>query len=236
MASSREMESVDGNILERLDLPKPLILGSGSFTRQLILKEMGIDYVIAVRPIDEQGVGDRIKDTPHDLVLTLAKAKADHLVQQIQQGNCEKELQAIENKNCFVVLTGDQVVVHAGTILEKPSSVVEAESFCARYAESPPSTVGSCVLTHIPSNLQVAGVDTATIHFRPTVASCNLVQQLVMDGAPILSCAGGLMIEHELVKQHIERIDGTEDSVMGLSKALVRRLLSELAHRLKEQS
>lgn len=228
------MEYADDNILESLGLPKPLLLGSGSFTRKLILKEMGVDFVVVVRPIDEFGIGDRSKDTPQDLVLTLAKAKANHLVREIEKGNCEKELQGIGSKDNFVVLTGDQVVVHDGIILEKPNDINEAESFCARYADNPPATVGSCVLTHMPSGIQVAGVDTATIYFRPTVAASNLVQRLVEVGAPILSCAGGLMIEHPFVREHVERIDGTEDSVMGLSKDLVRRLLLELADRLKE--
>ena len=40
------------------------------------------------------------------------------------------------------------------------------------------------------------------------------------------------MVEHPLVKEHIDVIDGTEDSVMGLSKDLVLRLLGELKDRL----
>jgi septum formation protein len=35
------------------------------------------------------------------------------------------------------------------------------------------------------------------------------------------------MIEHPLVQPFIDRIEGTIDSVMGLSKPLVRRLLEE---------
>ena len=42
------------------------------------------------------------------------------------------------------------------------------------------------------------------------------------------------MVEHALVKQHIERIDGTEDSVMGLSKDLVWKLLDEMRVKLSE--
>ena len=53
-------------------------------------------------------------------------------------------------------------------------------------------------------------------------------------GEPVLSCAGGLMVEHPAVKEYITGMDGTEDSVMGLSKALVLRLLDELAALLQE--
>jgi len=125
-------------------------------------------------------------------------------------------------------------VVHRGHILEKPDSVEEAKRFVEGYASEPCRTVGSCVLTHLPSGIQVSGVDTATIHFQPTITG-ELVERLLQDDAPILSCAGGLMIEHPLVREHIERIDGTEDSVMGLSKCLVKRLLDELKEKLDEQ-
>ncbi|EJK63038.1 hypothetical protein THAOC_16326 [Thalassiosira oceanica] len=217
--------------------PEPLLLGSGSFTRKLILGEMGIPYHKIVRPIDEKSIGDRSSDEPADLVLTLAKAKMDHLVAEIQgSGNCDGDLPEREGDatNEWIVLTGDQVVTHCGRILEKPESVEEAKRFVAGYAEQPCSTVGSCVLTHLPSGIQVSGVDTATIHFKQTIDG-SLVDKLLREEAPILSCAGGLMIEHPLVREHIENIQGTEDSVMGLSKDLVLRLLDELRRSLDDR-
>jgi septum formation protein len=224
--------------LQELGLPSPLILGSASFTRKLILKEMGIPFRIVVRPIDEQSLGDRSVDPPRELVLNLATAKMDHLVREIRAGRCDDELfdrqesPAGANENEYVVLTGDQVVTCNGEILEKPRSVEEARSMVGRYATHPPSTVGSAVLTHLPSGRQVSGVDTATIHFAPTISGDLVDQLLEYDDAPILSCAGGLMVEHPKVREHLVRIDGTEDSVMGLSKDLVLRLLAELAQSL----
>jgi septum formation protein len=222
--------------------PQPLLLGSASFTRKLILKEMNVNYHIVVRAIDERGIGDRSRDAPADLVRTLAQAKMDHLVREIQAGNCRDDLptptttatDATTGVRSWIVLTGDQVVTCNGEILEKPESIEEARDFVSRYAHHPPSTVGSCVLTHLPSGVTVAGVDTATIHFLKTIPA-DLIDKLVKDDAPVLSCAGGLMVEHPLVKEYIQGIDGTEDSVMGLSKDLVLQLLKELSEKLREQ-
>ena len=245
-------DSVDPVI--KLGLPSPIILGSGSFTRKLILTEMNIKYNIIVRSIDEKGLGDRTKDDPSDLVLKLAKAKSKHLVNEIMNGNCcnerDKKTGNIIHINMeqlkdgtttnggYLVLTGDQVVTHNNLILEKPESIKEAKDFVSRYGQSPPSTVGSCVITHIPSMIQVSGVDTATIYFHKSIADTkdnkDLIDRLLEDNAPVLSCAGGLMIEHPYVKKHINYIDGTEDSVMGLSKKLVLELLDELATKLTE--
>ncbi|GKY94144.1 hypothetical protein MPSEU_000380500 [Mayamaea pseudoterrestris] len=214
--------------LVQLHLPSPLILGSASFTRKLILKEMGVNYHILVRPINERSLGNRDTDKPSDLVLHLAQAKMDHLVSEIQAGRCDNDL---PSQNEYIILTGDQVVTCNGKILEKPETVDEAKTMVAMYSKHPPSTVGSVVLMHLPSKLTVAGVDTATIYFK-NEPNDGLVDRLLEEDAPILSCAGGLMVEHKLVKQYIERIDGTEDSVMGLSKKLVLRLLTELAEKL----
>ena len=223
--------------LQRLGLPAPLLLGSASFTRKLILKEMGIPFHVLVRPIDEKSLGDRSRDAaPSNLVLTIAQAKMDRLVEEIKAGNCRDDLPTKDDKtNSWIVLTGDQVVTCNGAILEKPESVEQAKEFVRNYALHPPSTVGSCVLTHLPSGIRVSGVDTATIYFRSDLPAANLVDHLLQDdNAPILSCAGGLMVEHPLVREYIERIDGTEDSVMGLSKELVQKLLEKLADKLKD--
>lgn len=224
------------NPLTENNLPAPLLLGSGSFTRKLILSEMNIPFHKLVREIDERSLGDRSKDAPTDLVLLLAKAKMDHLIDEIQAGNCSGDLPAgLTSDNEWVVLTGDQVVTHDGNILEKPDSIEQAKQFVEGYARSPCSTVGSCVLTHLPSGIQVSGVDTATIYFKPTITG-EIIDKLLELGAPVLSCAGGLMIEHPLTRQHIDRIDGTEDSVMGLSKDLVTRLLGELRQKLAKNA
>ena len=224
------------NPLIENNLPAPLLLGSGSFTRKLILSEMNIPFHRIVREIDESSLGDRSKDAPGDLVLLLAKAKMNHLIKEIQAGNCNSDLPSgFASSDEWVVLTGDQVVTHDGNILEKPSSIEQAKQFVSGYAKSPCSTVGSCVLTHLPSRIQVSGVDTATIYFKPTITG-DIIDNLIELDEPVLKCAGGLMIEHPLTREHIDRIDGTEDSVMGLSKDLVTRLLGELSQKLVENA
>ena len=106
---------------------------------------MGIPFHVVVRPIDEKGLGDRDTTAPSDLVLTLAVAKMNHLVQEIQAGRCHNDLPIAsttttsENKHSsssssWIVLTGDQVVVCDGKILEKPESIDEARMFVSKYA------------------------------------------------------------------------------------------------------
>jgi len=222
-----------------LGLPLPIILGSGSLTRKLILGQMNINFFVHVKPIDEKSIGERSHgSSPEELVLTVAKAKAVNLIRALLDEDKEilstlsrSRLRNVHDASMddgFIILTADQVVTHNGSILEKPESHEQAIEFVQKYAMHPPATVGSVVLTHLPSQCQVSGIDVSTIYFKPTIANCDLVPRLLGDGAPVMNCAGGLMIEHPWVQEHVEKIDGSIDGVMGLSKSLVLRLLRDM--------
>jgi septum formation protein len=236
------------NPLVALSLPSPLLLGSASFTRKLILKEMGIPYHLVVREIDEKNVGCRIQDTPETLVKKIANAKADRIMDEFKTAVRTQENVKASSSTSFeddstppvllsptdqeyILLTGDQVVTCDGKILEKPDDVAQAKEFIRYYGNHPCSTVGCVCLTHWPSQIRVTGLHIATITFRSTIAddADAIVDQLVnQERAPILSCAGGLMIEHPITQRYVDHIDGTQDSVMGLCKQTVLDLLREL--------
>jgi septum formation protein len=217
--------------IDPLDGLRPLILGSASYTRKLILKEMGVDYHVLVRPIDERQVGYRDTDTPEQLVHAVAHAKMSHLVKEIISGNCDDDLPSKNETDEWIVLTADQVVTCQGLILEKPDDVNQAKDFVAQYGKFPCSTVGCIVVTHLPSQTTVSGIHSATIHFLASLTTekaSELVDRLIEADAPILSCAGGLMIEHPLTQLYVDSIEGNVDSVMGLCPETVRRLLRAL--------
>eukprot|EP00752_Nemacystus_decipiens_P011866 g10524.t1 len=195
-----------------------LVLGSKSFTRRMIVEEMGFTPVIRSADIDEASIGDRTAD-PADLVLQLGQAKAEALLPALRT---EAERGALCTT---LLLTGDQVVVHDGQVLEKPADRDEVRANIKKYAQSPCRTVGSAVLTDITTGAQVSGVDTAEIFFKEIPD--DVVTKLCDEGT-VMMCAGGLMVEHALVQPYITNIDGSIDSVMGLSKALVHKLLEQI--------
>ena len=218
-------------------LPRPLLLGSASFTRKLILTQMGIDYHILVRPIDEREIGSRDTDRPEALVLAVAQAKMTHLLQEITAGRCDNDLppqnsdDGDSNIGEWIVFTADQVVTCQGRILEKPDNITQAKEFVTQYGKHPCSTVGCVVLTHLPSRTCISGIHTATVHFLPSLTeevASNMIDTLIASKEPVLSCAGGLMIEHPLTQQYVDRIEGSMDSVMGLCPETVQRLLRGL--------
>jgi len=181
------------------------------------MKSHGFDFAIVKADIDERALGDRTFGAdPETLVQTLAHAKADAIIKSLP-------LSAFENRN--VLLTADQVVVHRGHILEKPHSINEAREFINSYSGDCCSTVGSLVLTDLTTMKRVEGTDRSTIYFQSFPST--IIQQ-ILDEGHVLHCAGGLMVEHELLQPYVKQIEGSQDSLMGLSIPLLQQLLDQL--------
>ena len=209
----------------------PLILASKSATRQLILKEMGFQFRCLPADIDEKAIGDRLSDKPEELVLEIGRAKATKVLSVLdEERNAAVAAAATDDDDDdnagTLLLAGDQVVVYEGRIREKPADAAEAEAFIRSYATAPCQTVGSVVVVDPKTGRRAEGVDTTSVCF--SAIPDEVIAQLVDEGE-VLHCAGGLMIEHPLVQPYIVSVDGSIDSVMGLSKALVQKLVAEVA-------
>ena len=84
----------------------------GNLTLETLL-EVLLWLQVVTADIDERAIGDRTSN-PEALVLQLARAKAAAIF---------KKLGSLQGK--ALLITCDQVVVHDGKILEKPTSVEE---------------------------------------------------------------------------------------------------------------
>ena len=208
------------HIFDRFINKYHITLGSNSSTRKMILHENGFHYTTTAADIDEKAIGNRLMDPPNELVLVIALAKANAIISRQQQ-----QQQQLTSRSNDILLTADQVVVYDGCILEKPVDLIEARLFINRYSNSCCSTVGSIVLTDVNNGKQVSGVDTATIHF--DVIPQHVIDKIIDEGE-VIYCAGGLMVEHPLLQPYIKQVDGTYDSLMGLSCALLASLLERL--------
>lgn len=82
------------------------------------------------------------------------------------------------------------------------------------------------VATHLETGRIAEGVQRSHIHFRPIPAE---VREKLVEEGEVFYCAGGLMVEHPLVEPHIERMEGTQCSVMGLPKQLTLELMLQAA-------
>jgi len=185
-----------------------IILGSHSPRRRKILEEMGYKFEVMSPNIDEKAIRF---DDPKKLTLTLAKAKAEALKTKIFEPS--------------ILITSDLVVVWEGKILEKPENEKELREFLQGYNLHPAETIGAIVVTNTKTGKQVEAIDTAKVHFNPF--SEEDIQEIIKDGKAF-DFAGGFYVEGDLWAKHINKIEGTKYSALGLSKNLVEKLISEV--------
>lgn len=202
-----------------------VILGSKSWSRRKLLEDMGVPRLeVSVSNIDES----QIRNTDaRKLVSALAVAKADALLARGSPAGRASfpDLKFPEGK--VLLITGDSVVTHKGKILEKPATKDEARLFLQSYATAPATTVSSILVIDLDSGARYDGVAEAEVYFREIPN--DVVTELVERGGSMES-AGGLRIEHPLVRPYIDCIVGEESAVMGFSQSLAEKLLGQALH------
>ena len=202
----------------------PIILGSGSASRRMILTHAGYEFDIVKADLDERAIGDRSKgdlENTKTLVSLLANSKADAILQSLQDPANTDKYRHLRGRP---LLTADQVVICNGRILEKPLDEHEARAFIKMYGSHPCSTVGCTALTDTNTGKRVSAIDVATIYF--SEIADEVIDQLISEGV-VFHCAGGLMIEN-LLSFPSYRGEGSEESVMGISSALLDTLFHKL--------
>ncbi|XP_058725301.1 uncharacterized protein LOC131596602 isoform X1 [Vicia villosa] len=218
-----------------------IILGSSSIARRKILSEMGYQFTLMTADIDEKSIR---KETPEELVMALAEAKANAIISKLQTtGNqqrideptlliaadtAEAILQRLpvgdylKDAEPTLLITSDQVVVYEGVIREKPSNKEEARQFLKDYSGRKAATVGSVLVTNLKTGVRKGDSDRVEIYFNEIPD--EIIEKLVDEGIT-LNVAGGLIIEHPLIFPYVKDVVGTTDSVMGLPKDLTEKLL-----------
>lgn len=187
-----------------------LILGSASKGRREVLENAGYEFEVMAADIDEKTI--RFRD-PKKLTRALAHAKADALLPKI--------------KEPAVLITSDQVVWWNGQIREKPADEKQAREYLRTVFQHPAETVTAIVATNTATGDRAEGVDIARVLFQPIPE--GVINKFINDGDP-LAHAGGFSITSSILKPYITRIEGTEDSVIGLPLELTKTLIKKVSN------
>jgi len=190
-----------------------IILGSSSAGRKLVMEELaqelGFDFEIMSPDIDEKAIRS---DNPSDLVMAIANTKADALVSVI--------------KEPAILICSDQVVLYNGKIREKPINEIEAREFLQSYKSVHPETLGAVVVVNTKTGKRASGLQTSKIYFKPLPK--EIIDKHIKSGMSLRG-AGGFSIHDPILKDYIDHIEGGFDSATGLSKELVKRLISQVS-------
>lgn len=173
------------------------------------MKRIGMPFEIMPADIDEKLI--RRKD-PVELTRVIARAKTDALLLQIREP--------------AVLITADTVVTCNSNIREKPLTPQEAGDFLRQYSTYPLQTVSAVVVTNTQTRAQQDGVDITTVWFRPIPE--EVIAKMILRN-DICSFAGAFAFQDSLQRSFIDKIEGEEESILGLPRKLTVRLMREVS-------
>ena len=199
-----------------------VVLASASPARLALLRQSGIEPVVRVSGVDEDGLADALaasgRTAPAELCAALADAKAHAVGDAVRD-----ELPGA------IVIGCDSVLDLDGVAWGKPHDAAEA----VRRWHGMRGRTGVLRTGHTLIALSTDGASDAsavastTVHFADV--DDETVAAYVATGEP-LHVAGAFTLD-ALGGAFVDRIDGDPANVVGLSLPLVRRLVEELGIR-----
>lgn len=184
-----------------------LVLASTSARRAEILRGANIAFTVLSSAVDETPLPG---ETPSDLVLRLAVAKA--------------ELVAARAVGPAIVIAADTVVALEGAIFGKPRTSEDARQMLERLSGRTHSVITGVALIRLPDVERREFVEQTQVHF--TSLSNDEIVQYLASGEPF-DKAGSYAIQG-IGGRFIPRLDGCYFNVVGLPLARLYRELAAL--------
>ena len=192
--------------LKELAVRRPIILGSGSPRRLMLLKETGIEFEQVIPHLAEVQLPG---EPPYDYALRLARDKATWVAGRVD-GN-------------KLVIGCDTIVVLDDRVCDKPHD--EREALETLSLLSGKEHVVCTALAMVTAGGVVAsGYELTHVFFNEVTA--GRIEQYIATGEP-LDKAGAYGIQG-MGAFLVDRIEGNLDNVIGLPKCLLDRLAKEV--------
>ena len=189
-----------------------LILGSSSKYRKDILEKAGYVFDILTQEVDEKAI---VADDPYKRPLVLAHAKADVLINKVTEP--------------ALIITSDAVAVCNGKVREKPESEKEAREFLQEYSSGVgPEGVTAIVVHNTITGERHEGVDRAQVFYNPFPDS--VIEDFIKNGDP-LGRAGGFGVQSRILRPYVRKIEGDEESIVGMPTSLLKKLLTQAGYK-----
>ncbi|GAA1620665.1 Maf family protein [Nonomuraea maheshkhaliensis] len=185
-----------------------IVLASASSARLALLRSAGLDPKVIVSGVDEDSFSAH---SPAALSLVLAKAKAEAVASELEEG---------------LVIGCDSILELDGRPYGKPGTREEAvERWRLMRGRTGRLVTGHCVID-VPAGRQAAEVATTVVHFGQP--SEDEIATYVASDEP-LNLAGAFSIEGR-GGWFVEGIEGDHGNVLGISLPLLRDLFAELGY------
>lgn len=195
-----------------------LVLGSASSGRLKVLRQAGVDPLVRVSGVDEDGLIAALGSdaAPDEVVRVLARAKAEHVTDLLD----DRDVTA----DC-VVLGCDSMLYLDGQLCGKPASVPDARrqwrSMAGRTGQL---HTGHCLIQVRDHGVVRVDAETSITTVRFGVPADPDLDAYLASGEP-LRVAGAFTLDG-LGGWFIDGVDGDPSTVIGVSLPLLRSLLA----------
>jgi septum formation protein len=193
-----------------------VVLGSASAGRLRVLRQAGVDPLVAVSGVDEDAIIEELgaDADPATVVTTLAEAKADEVRRGLDPG---------VTADC-VVIGCDSMLHIDGRLVGKPGSPEEARRrWTSMAGRTGRLLTGHCVIRVRAGEVVAAATAAETTEVRFGAPTEGELADYISSGEP-LGVAGAFTLDG-LGGWFIDGIDGDPSNVVGLGLAATRRLL-----------
>lgn len=185
---------------------RKIVLASGSPRRQEYLKQLGLDFEIRLKDIDET-YPPELKGK--EITQYLARLKADVFLKDLKPNE--------------ILITSDTIVWHENKALGKPSNHSEALEMLKSMSNAWHEVVTSVCLSTIDS--QRTESNTTKVKFRELAVT--EIEHYISNFKPF-DKAGGYGIQEWIGLVAIEEIQGSYPNVVGLPTHLLYKMLTEI--------
>lgn len=184
-----------------------IILASASPRRQQFFRDLGIDFEIKLKPVEEKYSSDL---SGVEITNYLAELKAAAFEGELQTGD--------------ILITSDTIVWHEGRALEKPHDPAQAFEMIKEMAGKTHEVITSVCFTTSEKSRTVHAVTKVT--FSPLEDD---EIQFYIDNFRPFDKAGAYGIQEWIGLIGVEHIEGSYFNVVGLPTHLVYQTLREMA-------
>jgi nucleoside triphosphate pyrophosphatase len=198
-----------------MKLSKPLILASRSPRRVLLLRQIGLEPLVA--PCDIPEDFDTLLDAPGNArSLALRKARC-----------------VAEDVNAGFVVGADTIVVIDGMMLGKPADEADAERMLSLLSGRTHTVLTGFAIVDRPSDRYVVDLESTLVTFRELPRA--EIKEYVDSGSP-MDKAGAYGIQDDYGAVFVTRIEGCFYNVVGLPLARLYTRLGELSQSAVDRS
>jgi septum formation protein len=204
----RETGRAVRHMMSQTPAPYELILASASPRRQQFLRDLGLDYILVVAPVDED---PHPGEAPVVLAHRLAEAKADAAAALLPQDGKPR-----------LVIAADTVVALEDRLLGKPANASEATTMLKQLRDRVHEVHSGVIVLDPLHNLWRTRVNTTSVRMR--AYNDDEIAAYVATGDP-LDKAGAYAIQHREFAP-VVAVEGCVSGVIGLPLADLRDLLA----------